>query len=626
MNGKKVVASVVTMMMVGTMLCRPVKVNAEYNIGTFTNPDATSLNSVLDYGVFTKNFKWIGDMEANVATRMFESNSNTGVSENTFWATDGAEMIANYYEKIHDLASWKGNRPNSATNSVLILGNGITVDPGAGSIKLTETDTGTLKNSNTFSIANLGANKVYNVNEVSYKIDFDAAFAAMATYSKAQYEKSDTTGVQVVEKKSGSEITELDVICPDGDNVVNLDYAEYLSASKNPNLQLKISGMNGSTNYSLIINVTNLPTDGTGVTFDKTILVDGSNAIYGDESTRVLFNLGPGYSGTAEFKKTDIGNVLIPNGNIMSDQTHNGAYYAQSVENSSGEVHQSRFRTIGKSTKPKTGSLKVTKTVSGSEGDKAKEFPFTVTLDDKTVNGTYAGMTFANGVATFTLKDGESVQADKLPYTNYVVSESGNDGYVVTKTGDTGTINSALSTAAFTNTKGDTDGPSYGKLTILKNGADGPKLAGAHYKIFKEVSSARMYYIAPTVAGTAATWTSDISAATMLETNTEGEAFASGFEAGDYDILEVYPAPRGYQVDSTPIPFTITKEEAETESSVSVSTHQVDELITPLGPGKDGTTPDTGDHSDLLRWFFLFSGSMVMFLGCAWLLKTKKYN
>ena len=51
--------------------------------------------------------------------------------------------------------------------------------------------------------------------------------------------------------------------------------------------------------------------------------------------------------------------------------------------------------------KTETGGLTVTKQVSGTHGDKDKEFHFTVTLDDKTISGKFGDMDFADGVATF---------------------------------------------------------------------------------------------------------------------------------------------------------------------------------------------------------------------------------
>lgn len=102
------------------------------------------------------------------------------------------------------------------------------------------------------------------------------------------------------------------------------------------------------------------------------------------------------------------------------------------------------------------GSLEVSKkVVSNNEADKKKEFTFTVTLDDTTVNGVYGGMNFKDGVSVFKLKDGETTTASGLQIDiSYKVEETDNDGYTVTKTGDTGVIEMGKTAKAlFTNTK-----------------------------------------------------------------------------------------------------------------------------------------------------------------------------
>lgn len=88
------------------------------------------------------------------------------------------------------------------------------------------------------------------------------------------------------------------------------------------------------------------------------------------------------------------------------------------------------------------GGLSVSKTVTGS-GDTTKEFQFTVTLADNTITGTYGEMTFANGVAQFTLTDGETKTASGLPGNlGYTVTEQeANQGaYATTTTGAEGVI------------------------------------------------------------------------------------------------------------------------------------------------------------------------------------------
>ena len=120
-------------------------------------------------------------------------------------------------------------------------------------------------------------------------------------------------------------------------------------------------------------------------------------------------------------------------------------------------LDRDREFTVHNKPEEKTGDLTVTKTVEGDAADKAKAFRFTVTLSDKTINGAYGDMSFTDGVATFTLKHGESKTAKDLPNgITYEVTEEDytSDGYATAKTGDTGTIvgNDEV-TAAFTNTK-----------------------------------------------------------------------------------------------------------------------------------------------------------------------------
>lgn len=115
----------------------------------------------------------------------------------------------------------------------------------------------------------------------------------------------------------------------------------------------------------------------------------------------------------------------------------------------------------------KAGELDVSKTVTGNLGDKNKYFEFKVTLTGeagKTYRDSYAVTGGSNtenpstikiGEETrFLLKHDETIHIENLPYNvTYTVTETAVDGYTTTKTGDTGTINAADQTAAFTNTK-----------------------------------------------------------------------------------------------------------------------------------------------------------------------------
>ncbi|MGN8930331.1 DUF7601 domain-containing protein [Collinsella sp. HCP28S3_E12] len=98
------------------------------------------------------------------------------------------------------------------------------------------------------------------------------------------------------------------------------------------------------------------------------------------------------------------------------------------------------------------GHLKVSKKVTG-EANSTTEFTFKVALDNTNINGTYGGMTFTNGVATVTLKDGEFATAEHLPAgTKYTVTEADSNSYRKSATDETGDIeDEKTAVAAFTN-------------------------------------------------------------------------------------------------------------------------------------------------------------------------------
>lgn len=113
----------------------------------------------------------------------------------------------------------------------------------------------------------------------------------------------------------------------------------------------------------------------------------------------------------------------------------------------------------------KTGSLAVKKTVVG--GDSQREFGFTVALadgDGEPVSGTFGkgedAVTFADGKATFTLKDGGEKAIAGLPVgARYTVAEDAAEGYTTTVNGADGSkaegaVTEDGATVAFTNTYG----------------------------------------------------------------------------------------------------------------------------------------------------------------------------
>lgn len=113
----------------------------------------------------------------------------------------------------------------------------------------------------------------------------------------------------------------------------------------------------------------------------------------------------------------------------------------------------------------KTGSLTVKKTVVG--GDSQREFGFTVALadgDGEPVSGTFGkgehAVTFADGKATFTLRDGGEKTIAGLPVdAHYTVTEDAAEGYTTAVNGADGSkaegaVTEDGATVAFTNTYG----------------------------------------------------------------------------------------------------------------------------------------------------------------------------
>lgn len=126
------------------------------------------------------------------------------------------------------------------------------------------------------------------------------------------------------------------------------------------------------------------------------------------------------------------------------------------------------FRSDFVNTRNTYGDLVITKVVAGNAAEADKEFNFTVKLGDKTVNETYGDMTFTNGVAKFTLKDGETKTAAGLPNGMwYEVAEDSysTEGYTTQYTGNSkgSIVGNSTAELTVTNTRND-----YGTLTIMK--------------------------------------------------------------------------------------------------------------------------------------------------------------
>lgn len=136
--------------------------------------------------------------------------------------------------------------------------------------------------------------------------------------------------------------------------------------------------------------------------------------------------------------------------------------YSYAFYNASGAKDDAVFTNDYDKDKTKIFDLSVTKAVTGSQGDKEKEFSFTIKVDGASGEkyAVYKGAqlvdTLDSGVEkTITLKDGESFKITGLSATDtYTVNEAdySSDGYTTTNQNNTGTI-SADKTITVTNDK-----------------------------------------------------------------------------------------------------------------------------------------------------------------------------
>ena len=184
--------------------------------------------------------------------------------------------------------------------------------------------------------------------------------------------------------------------------------------------------------------------------------VEGSadGAAY-DAATRTLtWSLGEQTAGAAGTLSFDV--KVSAEAAVVDDIANTATVEVGENESQTNTTHNSV---------PREGSLTVKKTVVG--GDSQREFGFAVTLTDgdgEPVSGTFGkgenAVTFADGKATFTLKDGGEKVIAGLPVgVHYTVAEDAAEGYTTAVNGADGSkaegaVTEDGATVAFTNTYG----------------------------------------------------------------------------------------------------------------------------------------------------------------------------
>ncbi len=245
--------------------------------------------------------------------------------------------------------------------------------------------------------------------------------------------------------------------CPTGDYalwtysspIMSFDNCTFNSTGKVINVYTDY----GAGKYDITVNFNNCTVKNTGESLKPVLNINDSNM----DKFKYILNI----TGDNNVTGVDVDNI-----------TRSSLFgFGGKEDNNAGKtVVQIEGTTVwqdGKMESPATGTLTVKKTVSGGGADYNKAFTFTVKLEESgdTHNGevTYGGVTFINGVATFTLKHNESKTIKGIPADmTYTVTESDNAGYTVTMSGNTGTIKAGeTSTAAFNNYKAGGDSHSH---------------------------------------------------------------------------------------------------------------------------------------------------------------------
>ena len=245
--------------------------------------------------------------------------------------------------------------------------------------------------------------------------------------------------------------------CPTGDYalwtysspIMSFDNCTFNSTGKVINVYTDY----GAGKYDITVNFNNCTVKNTGESLKPVLNINDSNM----DKFKYILNI----TGDNNVTGVDVDNI-----------TRSSLFgFGGKEDNNAGKtVVQIEGTTVwqdGKMESPATGTLTVKKTVSGGGADYNNAFTFTVKLEESgdTHNGevTYGGVTFINGVATFTLKHNESKTIKGIPADmTYTVTESDNAGYTVTMSGNTGTIKAGeTSTAAFNNYKAGDSGHSH---------------------------------------------------------------------------------------------------------------------------------------------------------------------
>ena len=316
--------------------------------------------------------------------------------------------------------------------------------------------------------------------------------------------------------------------------------------------------------------------------------------------------------------KTAIG-LPAGTGYTVTEDNYSGDGYATTVpDNAAGSILDRDIEVTFINTRTltsTTGNLIISKTVTGSSGETARDFHFTVTLADKSISGAYGDMSFTDGAASFTLRHGESKSAVGLPAgVGYTVTETeaNTDGYATTSVNATGTIRgNTVINVAFTNSRSSTiPDPGTGNLTVSKTvtGIWGETNRSFLFKVMLYEAAGNGTKLAENVDGTYGQMT--FTKGTALFTLRHGESLTALALPANLRYIVEERDDTGYIITSYGSTGTIPDGTTATASFVNYK----------------GTQPRTGDETNLALWLALMGASLFVLtaLPAVYVHKSKK--
>ncbi|MBP3967316.1 beta strand repeat-containing protein [Paenibacillus lignilyticus] len=421
---------------------------------------------------------------------------------------------------------------------------------GAASGAIASGGTISLAHGQSIIIAGLPADAQYKVTETDYANEGYKTTSLGAT-GEIVVDETETAAFLNTKDKPGNLIISKTVTGNDGDQSQSFDFSVTFSAA-------------GVYNYT-----------GTGGAANGTITSGDTISLAGGQSITI---------------------VGLPAGTTynVAEDDYAGSGYATSKTGDTGTIVTDDFQSAQfvNARDDWFGSLKIGKSVRGNAGNKARTFDFTVNLSaDGVFSYTGAGGA-ANGTITsgdrVELADGQSITIAGLPKgTTYTVIESSYaaDGYVTTKTDDTGVIVGAQEqTAAFVNTKNEWYAPSEGSLTISKT-VNGPVTDLTKKFSFSVVLDGAWGTYAYSGSGGSGTIKSGGTVALA-----HGETITiTGLPLGtSYKVSEGDYSAEGYKTTSTGASGVFNS--SESKSALFVNLYEAKEPKQPTMGGEDGNT------------------------------------